>query len=39
MTEHQKLLTEKIGGDVIYYGRMEMLIDDSFEFNNTNEKN
>lgn len=36
MKEHQMFLAEKIIGDVMYYGRMEKLTDNCFQFNNSN---
>lgn len=36
MTEHQKYLAEKIIGDVMYHGRMNMLTEDSYKFNGGN---
>lgn len=36
MTDHQKYLAEKIIGDVMYHGRMNMLTEDSYKFNSGN---
>lgn len=35
MKENQKLLAEKIIGDVMYYGRMDKLTEKCFQFHNT----
>lgn len=39
MAEQQRILAEKIVSDVMYYGRMGKLTEDSFKFNFTNKIN
>lgn len=39
MTDHQKYLAEKIIGDVMYHGRMNMLTEDSYQFKSGNKPN
>lgn len=36
MKENQMLLAEKIISDVMYYGRMDKLTENCFQFNSTN---